>query len=135
MIRYVTGDMAVAREARPCACGRNLDKLGTIEGRVTETLRDGQGNPVGGLVFNILFGVLDHVARKFQVVQRLDGSVVMKVVPNGGDKLPDRAVDQIRNFASKYLPGTRFDIEYVGDIPLTAAGKRRVVTVEKSNAA
>lgn len=135
MIRYITGDMAVARDQAPCACGRNLDKVGTIEGRVTETLRDGQGRPVGGLVFNILFGVLDHVARKFQVVQRLDGSVVMKVVPNGTDKLPDRAVDAIRSFARKYLPGTEFEIEYVSDIPLTAAGKRRVVTVEKSNAA
>ena len=135
MIRYITGDMAVARDQAPCACGRNLDKVGTIEGRVTETLRDGQGRPVGGLVFNILFGVLDHVARKFQVVQRLDGSVVMKVVPNGTDKLPDRAVDAIRSFARKYLPGTELEIEYVSDIPLTAAGKRRVVTVEKSNAA
>ncbi|MDQ3337649.1 MAG: hypothetical protein M4D80_21005 [Myxococcota bacterium] len=135
MIRYVTGDMAMALAPSSCACGRTLDKVGTIEGRVTETLRDGHGRPVGGLVFNILFGVLDHVARKFQVVQRLDGSVVMKIVPNGGDTLPDSAVDQLRSFASKYLPGTRFEIEYVGDIPLSAAGKRRVVTVEKSSAA
>jgi hypothetical protein len=59
----------------------------------------------------------------------------MKVVPNGTDKLPDRAVDAIQSFAKKYLPGTPFAIEYVADIPLTAAGKRRVVTVEKPAAA
>ena len=46
-------------------------------------VRQPDGNAVGGLVFNILFGVLDHVAHRFQVVQRLDGSVVMKVVPAG----------------------------------------------------
>ena len=79
--------------------------------------------------------MLDHVALKFQVVQKLDGSVVMKVVPNGTPVLPDRAVDAIHNFATKYLPGTPFSIEYVEDIPLTAAGKRKVVTVEKANAA
>ncbi len=131
MIRYVTGDLAVARAPSPCSCGRNLDRLGSIEGRVTDTMRDGHGNPVNGLVFNILFGVLGHVALKFQVIQRVDGSIVMKVVPNGTETLPDKAARQIHDFAAKYLPGARFAIEYVDDIPLTAAGKRKVVVVEK----
>jgi phenylacetate-CoA ligase len=131
MIRYVTGDIAVQRDEAPCRCGRNLMRLGPIEGRVTETLRDGRGQPVGGLVFNILFGVLDHVARHFQVVQKTDGSVVMRVVPYGSDRLPDRAVDAIQQFADKYLPGAPFRIEYVDEIPLTSAGKRRVVLIEK----
>ncbi len=132
MVRYVTGDLAVAHAEAPCACGRGLVKLGPIEGRVAETLRDGDGNAVGGLVFNILFGVLDHVAEKFQVVQKLDGSVVMKVVPSSGDALPDTVSRKVFDFAAKYLPKTRFDIDYVTDIPLTAAGKRKVVVVEKS---
>ncbi|MDQ3365779.1 MAG: hypothetical protein M3680_10165 [Myxococcota bacterium] len=135
MIRYVTGDVAIAREERPCSCGRGLSRLGPIEGRVTETLRDGHGNAVGGLVFNILFGVMDHVAQKFQVIQRLDGSVVMKVVPNGTERLPGPAVAKIDAFAAKYLPGAPFEILYVDDIPLTAAGKRKVVIVEKPAAA
>lgn len=131
MIRYVNGDMAVAHEEGPCACGRSLSKIGPIEGRTTETLRDGRGNAVGGLVFNILFGVMDQVAKKFQVVQRLDGSVVMKVVPTTGERLPDVNSKAIHAFADKYLPGAPFAIEYVEDIPLTAAGKRKVVVVEK----
>lgn len=131
MIRYVTGDLALAREPRPCACGRQLDRFGPVEGRVTETLRDGHGNPVGGLVFNILFGVMDHVARKFQVIQRRDGSVVMKVVPNVGDRLPAPEARKVHAFAHKYLPATPFSVEYVDDIPLTEAGKRKVVIVEE----
>jgi phenylacetate-CoA ligase len=131
MIRYITGDVAVAGGESRCACGRNLTKIGPIEGRVTQTLHDGQGNAVGGLVFNVLVGVLDHVARNFQVVQKLDGSVVMRVVPNGGDRLPDREDRAVHEFAAKYLPGTKFTIEYVDKIPLTPAGKRNVVVVEK----
>lgn len=131
MIRYITGDVAVARAASPCSCGRAMPRVGPIEGRVTETLRDGRGRAVGGLVFNILFGVMDHVARKFQVVQKLDGRVVMKVVPNGTPKLPEHANKAIQQFARKYLPGAPFEVEYVDDIPLSAAGKRKVVVVEK----
>ena len=108
-----------------------IQRIGPIEGRTAETLRDGRGNAVGGLVFNILFGVMDQVASKFQVVQRLDGSVVMKVVPQTGARLPDGNVRQIHSFADKYLPDTPFAIEYVEDIPLTAAGKRKVVVVER----
>lgn len=131
MIRYVTGDLAVAAPESRCACGRGLARLGAIEGRVAETMRDGRGNAVGGLVFNILFGVLEHVAEKFQVVQRLDGSVVMKVVAVGGGQLPETAARSLHDFAAKYLPGAPFAIEYVADIPLTSAGKRKVVVVEK----
>ncbi len=131
MVRYITGDLAVARSPSPCACGRGLDRVGPIEGRVTETMRDGRGNPVNGLVFNILFGVMNHVAIKFQVIQRLDGSVIMKVVPNGADRLPEKEYRAIHEFAAKYLPGAQFAVEYVDDIPLTAAGKRKVVVVEK----
>jgi len=134
MIRYLTGDAAVARAEAPCACGRSLARIGPIDGRVSETLHDGEGNAVGGMVFAVLIAVLDHVARNFQVIQKLDGSVVLRVVPNGGPRLPDKAYRAVHAFAAKYLRRTKFTVEYVDEIRLTPAGKRNVVVVEKQPA-
>jgi phenylacetate-CoA ligase len=132
MIRYVNGDLAVARGDARCACGRGLVRIGPIEGRVTETLVDGAGRAVGGLVFNILFASIGQVAQSFQVVQRLDRSIVFKVVPTTGSRLPDRETKILHDYAQRYLPGAPLTIEVVSEIPLTAAGKRRVVVVEQA---
>jgi phenylacetate-coenzyme A ligase PaaK-like adenylate-forming protein len=131
MIRYVTGDVAVARGDARCACGRGLVRIGPIEGRVTETLTDGQGRPVSGLVFNVVLGVIGGFAKSFQVVQRRDRSVVFKVVPFQGDVVPPREAKIIRDYVEKYLPGVPITIEVVRDIPATAAGKRHPVVVDR----
>jgi phenylacetate-CoA ligase len=131
MIRYVTGDVAVARAEVACPCGRGLAKIGPIEGRVTETLHDGYGNAVGGMAFNVLIAVIDHVVRSFQVIQKLDGSVVMRVVPNVGDRLPEKEWRAVHDVAAKYLRGVAFRVEYVDEIPLTREGKRNVVVIER----
>ena len=48
MIRYVTGDLAVAREDYRCVCGRGLVSIDPIDGRVTETLHGADRNAAGG---------------------------------------------------------------------------------------
>jgi len=130
MIRYVNGDLAVAGGDERCACGRGLSRIREIQGRVTETMYDGHGNAVGGLVFNILFSTIGHVARSFQVHQHEDGSVVFKVVPFQGRSLPGQEEQILRAHAERYLPGAPFSIEVVDDIPLSPAGKRRVVVCD-----
>ncbi|HEY5945914.1 MAG TPA: hypothetical protein VIV40_10510 [Kofleriaceae bacterium] len=135
MIRYVNGDLAVAGADERCKCGRGLSRIGQIQGRVTETMYDGKGNAVGGLVFNILFSTIGHVARSFQVHQREDGSVIFKVVPYTGSVLPSREEELLRAHAERYLPGAPFSIEIVDNIPLSPAGKRRVVVCEYKGSA
>ncbi len=125
-IRYVNGDLAVARADGACACGRSLRRIGPVDGRVTETLRDAAGNPVNGLTFNILFASLD--ARQFQVVQHADRRLTLKIVPAG--EITPSIRQTMLQFAGKYLPGIAVTIEVVDDIPPTAAGKHRFVVVE-----
>ena len=132
LIRYVTSDLATAREPERCECGRWLPRIGPIEGRVTETLRDAAGNPVSGLIFSILFVSLAEHSRQFQAVQHLDGSITLRIVPiDGAADFPPVLHEISQNFAKKYLPGVTMTIQKVDDIPPTRAGKRQIVIVEK----
>lgn len=120
LIRYVGGDSAVAHAHGP------------IEGRVTDTLRDGKGNPVNGLLFSILFvSVVEH-AKQFQIFQKKTGELSLRIVPAApGGKMPPEAEQLSYGFMKKYLPGVPVSIDYVDDIPVGAAGKRHIVVVEK----
>ncbi len=129
-IRYLTGDLATARAQVPCACGRTLPRFGAVDGRVTDTMRDRDGNPVEGILFNILFLNMAKYTRQFQAVQRADGSLVLKVVPTSEGRLPPEVEALIREFVGTHLRGIPLTIELVTAIPLTSAGKLRRVVVE-----
>jgi phenylacetate-CoA ligase len=130
-IRYLLGDQATARAPERCSCGRWHPRIGPIEGRVTETMRDGKGNPVSGLVFSILFVPLAPYTRQFQAVQHIDGSVTVRVVLMEPGPIP-AAVNAAKDaFCAKYLPGVQVTLQAVDDIPPTKAGKRQVVVVER----
>jgi phenylacetate-CoA ligase len=132
-VRYVNGDLATARPLERCDCGRWLRRIGPIEGRITETLRDGHGNPVSGLLFAILFLNLVEHARQYQAVQHVDGSLTIRIVPidQGHPGLPASTTDLVHQFCGRYLPGVPVTLDFVADIPAGPAGKRRLVVVEK----
>lgn len=130
-IRYFTGDLAMARDTAPCSCGRTLPRFGPVEGRVTDTMRDADGNPVEGILFNILFLNMAKHTRQFQVVQRADRRLILRIVPAPGG-LPAHAEALIREFVGKHLRGVPLEIEIVPEITLTRAGKLRRVIVESN---
>ena len=131
-IRYANGDLAVAGPSEPCACGRTLPRLSAVEGRVTETLRNGAGAQVSGLIFNVIFaGALAQRVRQFQVVQHRDGAVTLKLVPVATGSFDDAARDHIVKNVAKYLTGVEVRTQVVSEIPLTKTGKRQVVVVER----
>ncbi len=132
LIRYANGDLAIALpEQAPCGCGRAHPRLASVEGRQTETLRDSDGKPVGGMIFNLAFSPLAELVRQFQAVQHRDGSITVTGVPAAaGGPVPPAAVDHVARSCARYLPGVPVRFETVADIPATGTGKRRVVVVE-----
>jgi phenylacetate-CoA ligase len=130
-VRYANGDLAQQGDGRTCSCRRQLLRFGPVEGRVTETLRDGAGGRVSGLVFNVMFAsALASSFKQFQAVQHKDDSITLKLVPANGARADERSLEAITSTCRTYLKGADVRIEIVSDIPLTKNGKRQVVIVE-----
>ena len=127
-IRYLTGDLATASAPERCACGRSLTRLESVEGRTTDTLRDGAGRAVSGLFFNVLFAGLAHKIREFQVVQRKDRAIDLKLVPTAS--FDDALLEQLRSHCGKHIPGVELRTQIVTQLTPDRGGKLRVVTVE-----
>jgi len=128
-IRYANGDLAVPAEPGTCPCGRAHPRLASVEGRATETLVDGSGVRVNGLVFNVVIAHLAHGIRQFQVVQHRDRSVTLRVVPT--PSFDGQIESVLRQTWERYLPGVPVKLDLVPEIPIAATGKRQVVVVER----
>ena len=135
LIRYQNGDRAAAMPELPeCPCGRAHTRLTPIEGRVTETLRNGNGESIGGMTFNLIFSPLAEHVRQFQVHQKSDSSVTVRVIPRSGTELSPSVGEHLKAAAIKYLPGIEIDIEVTEEIANTASGKKRIVIVDPADA-
>ena len=132
MIRYVNGDTATLAPGDRCACGRALRRLQRVDGRRADTMRDGAGNAVPGVVFHVLFSdARQELVRQFQAVQSANGDVVLKVV-RGRDFAED-AFHRVTGRFSEYLRGLPFTVEFHEQIaPHHSSGKHRTIIVERA---
>ena len=128
-LRYANGDLAVAGGAERCRCGRGLSRFGPVEGRVADTLIDGQGARVNGLVFNVVFTNYSHVVRQFQAIQHKDKRITLNVVLIRDLEPAERA--DIEGHLRRYFPGIELQLVPVSEISPSKNGKRRVVLVEE----
>jgi phenylacetate-CoA ligase len=131
MIRYVNGDLAKLSPDTPCPCGRGLRRLERVDGRRADTLVDGQGNEVPGIVFHVLFSdARREIVSQFQAVQTPSGKVVLKVV-RGRDFAEEAFSSVIARFA-EYLRGLPFTVEFHEAIaPHPKSGKHQTIIVER----
>ena len=123
-VRYVNGDRAVAGFDQ-CRCGRGLPLLKKVVGRQLDTLETPDGRKIPGEFFPHLIKEFPAV-RRFQVVQEKLEVITLKLVVDGGLTLADREhlLAEVRK-----CTGTKVDVrlQMVDDIPLTNAGKLKVV--------
>ena len=127
LIRYVNGDAATLTDVR-CECGSPLPVMESIEGRRLDIIRTASGRTIPGEFFPHLLKEFQSI-RRFQVVQEVLDSVVIKIVADAS--YSDDIERQIRTEIERYSHGElelRFD--YVAEIPLTASGKHRVTVSE-----
>jgi len=81
LIRYLNGDMGYAIE-KPCSCGIKFPLMGSVGGRVSETMVFPNQVAISGEYLTTIFDSYPEVVRAFQVVQRKDLSLHVRVVPN-----------------------------------------------------
>ena len=132
MIRYVNGDVATLAPEGRCGCGRALRRLERVDGRRADTMVDGAGNAVPGIVFHVLFSdARQEIVRQFQAVQNAKGEVVLKVVR--GRDFADDAFHQVTRRFAEYLRGLPFTVEFHDAIaPHQRSGKHQTIIVERS---
>jgi phenylacetate-CoA ligase len=129
-VRYVTGDRAVGGFAN-CACGRGLPLLRKVVGRQLDVLTTPSGRQIPGEFFPHLVKDFADV-RRFQVVQTSLDEIVLKMVVGTCWSRDSRS--QLERLVRAQLgDDVRFTVEEVADIPLTAAGKLRVVVNQLSS--
>jgi phenylacetate-CoA ligase len=123
-VRYVNGDRAIAGW-HECSCGRGLPLMRPPLGRTLDVLTTPDGRRIPGEFFPHLLKDFRAVKR-FQVVQDTADRIELRLVLGDGWTPQDRArlEDAVREVAG---PLVTVDVKPVDDIPLTAAGKLRVV--------
>ena len=122
-IRYRNGDRAVAASGA-CACGRGLPRLARVTGRRLDVLTTPDGRQLPGEFFPHILKEFASVQR-FQVEQADPAHVTVRLVaPEWSDADLARLEREVAAVAGGALA---VKVEQVDDIPLTAAGKLKVV--------
>lgn len=128
-LRYAPGD-AGSLAAAPCACGRGLQRLAAIEGRVRDVIVTGSGRRVHGAFFNH-FEPFYRASwlEAFQVQQRKAGEIALYLAvrrPPTAVELDGLRAELLRGLGAE----TRIELLVVDEIPRGKAGKHRLIVSE-----
>jgi phenylacetate-CoA ligase len=123
-IRYLNGDRAIAGFEQ-CPCGRGLPLLKKVVGRRLDMLETPDGRRIPGEFFPHLIKDFASI-RRFQVIQDESERIQVCLVVNRdwGDDDLHQLERQIRDVIGDVV---QLEIAVVDHIPLTPAGKLRVV--------
>lgn len=126
MIRYRVGDRGRFIEGQ-CPCGVTLPLIAQPEGRTTDIVRLPSGRILNhGLM--AMFSGQPEAVRVFQIVQRADSSLHVRVVRGdgpGGEEFIQRAVAAVRHRIDDEVPVT---LEFVETLPQTGGKTKYVIS-------
>lgn len=122
-IRYEIGDRGRLTTS-PCACGRGLPRLMSIDGRVLDTLRTADGRVVPGEFFPHLLKDIPEI-REYQVVQKTPDRIEIAAVLSRPISEAGKAL--LHAEIGKAFGGQiDWEIKPVEGIPRLGSGKHRV---------
>ncbi|MCP4549105.1 MAG: phenylacetate--CoA ligase family protein [bacterium] len=128
-IRYAPGDGGSIRRD-PCPCGRGLERISNLQGRIRDFIVTGDGRRVHGAFFNHFepFYNSDWI-EAFQVRQTEVGAIRLIMQPK---RHP--APIELQAVLSELKLGLgedmRIEVELLEEIPRTSAGKYRLIVSE-----
>jgi phenylacetate-CoA ligase len=126
LIRYRLGDRGALMDDR-CACGVTLPLMRQPDGRSTDVLRLPSGRSLNHRLMAMFSKHPDSV-RLFQIHQRADHSIVIRVVPGAGAdsaRHVEAAVEALRRRIDHEVPVT---LEYVDRLPFTGGKVKYVIS-------
>jgi len=126
IVRYRLGDRG-SWLGDECPCGRPYRRLNQPEGRVTDVLRLPSGAALNHRLM-AMFSAYPESVRLFQIHQRADHSIVVRVVlgdPADAALHVERAVDDLRRRIAHEVPVT---IEHVDSLPYTGGKIKYVIS-------
>jgi phenylacetate-CoA ligase len=122
-VRYAMGDLGTI-SYEPCPCGRGLPRIGSIEGRVLDTLRTADGRTVPGEFFPHLLKDVPEFAQ-YRVEQKTADHIVISAVL--AETLSEKSRTLLRTEIEKVFgSATKWEVQEVSEIPRLGSGKRRV---------
>jgi phenylacetate-CoA ligase len=128
LLNYRMGDLAQRIDA-PCPCGRNLPRIGWVEGRSADTLSALDGRRVH---FSLISPTITERGDvwQYQMVQQARDRLAIKL--RAAPECDREALTRAVIAASKQALGEAMRVEtrFVDEIPRTAAGKVRYVINE-----
>lgn len=127
ILRYENGDRGHVLQGQ-CSCGLPFPMLAPIQGRISENLRLPNGTVIGGEFLTTLFDDYPEAVLAFQVYQRKDYSIVLRVIP-GHSGSNDSVLERVRmGLADRIRDNVAVDLEITDSIPSDRGKTRYIVS-------
>ena len=124
MIRYDTGD--VGARVKVIHNGRERNAVGSFGGRIVDSVKDFNGNPVSPHAITNLMWKYKKI-RQFQFVQKAKGKYQL-ILNAQKDDINEKEL--IQDYKKFFGSNSDFVVSYCDDIPVLASGKRRYIVNE-----